>query len=1418
MPEPPESGAGRAQAAFLKDETYLLVKEAFLGTLDESKSKEADEYATLLLAPSGPAGGSDRHRDKSPRGRHAHIALPPGKTIASTLAATKGLTGGDALAEQALLEVETLVTGEDAIGFFMKFGPSCPVKSVYLKRKFSPASDVYRPYDLLVVAPQSAGDDHFVMSANGVVHIQVGEPSEFHSLADWMRDASAFNVCTAMRFFKFYLPRKVFGTWRANVRFNRYCKQRNAVRGGLFTWKPAFAAALIEIFAALSQLERIPLLLTNAPRYTIASFLEAQASARGEAVKVIEKQVATVQSAIERVCADVVKRARAQDDEDEDALDMKAKEGHKIKSMAAARAEAARKAAALRAATEEEAMLGAFVRLVDYMTIETTAKLVISQTDAFLRDLTNPENRRIASVGTDSRAGGGIFLTAVRFDPNLGTMFDPPKDEFLAMSETVITEAVKACTSTPRILYARAFREYVQELPTEGGPGNLSAHTVANLLSLSPDFSRIRQGIEDKFVADFHAATAYVAIFDAVRPIYDYNLSLDFEGYRAKEHTTYTLQRDMSRIKQWDLQLATMRMQDSRGCLFIDSKKLKQELEPVTVNAMDNIKQLLLELARDKCKKTCEAFKARTKIAEARPMALDKFAGHVERVLGVKEVEVALAKDAAAVEDMYKLLQSYEVKVSYEESVALDDMKNAVAEFTEASRSSDDFLEQRMPEMTRQLDVSIIKVTDSLKYLADSMNEGLFVDDLQSPPVVLEALEGVKGKLVGLEDQVKRFNKWQQLFGISSIEFKQLATAHKTFHQRHHLWSTLNDFDNKYLVWTQGPLAAVDVEELARDVQVFQKTAFVLDKQVSDAISGQLKAKVADFKQYVGVITDLGNKNMRDRHWKKIYEECGQAWYGNSPDRTLADLMAFNIFEYPDLVTEVSGTASGEAQLEASLTKIIDAWSETTFTTKGYREQKHVYILGSLEEIMTQLEDHQVMLQTMMGSRYITGVRDQVEQWDKKLSLLSETIDEWIMCQKQWMYLETIFSAEDIQRQLPAEASKFSSVDKRWKDIMFRTHATPLVIAAVENGEELLRAFQTCNGSLEQIQKSLEDYLETKRSGFPRFYFLSNDELLAILSQTRDPQAVQPHLMKCFDNIKAIDFGAGATAHEMFAMTSGDGERVEWSAPVAAEGNVEDWLCDVEGMMRTSLYDHAKGALQAYPPYEDAIDRRAWFFTRPAQAIILVDQIMWTLGCANAIRDIASGRDRDALAKFLDYNKRQIESMVSLVRGELTKLQRTLLGAMVVIDVHARDVVAAMVRKTVSSLDDFEWTKQLRYYWEADVDNCVVRQTNTRFVYGYEYLGNSERLVITPLTDQCYMTLTGALHLKFGGAPQGPAGTGKTETTKDLAKALGMQCVVFNCSDGLDYLIMGRFFSGLAQAGAWSCFDEVSCQVLRCFS
>ena len=105
---------------------------------------------------------------------------------------------------------------------------------------------------------------------------------------------------------------------------------------------------------------------------------------------------------------------------------------------------------------------------------------------------------------------------------------------------------------------------------------------------------------------------------------------------------------------------------------------------------------------------------------------------------------------------------------------------------------------------------------------------------------------------------------------------------------------------------------------------------------------------------------------------------------------------------------------------------------------------------------------------------------------------------------------------------------------------------------------------------------------------------------------------------------------------------------------------------------------------------------------------------------------------------------------------------------------------------------EFEWESQLRFYWEKEPDTLIVRQCTGTFDFGYEYMGLNGRLVITPLTDRIYLTLTQALSMQLGGAPAGPAGTGKTETVKDLAKALGLLCVVTNCGEGMDYKVCSK--------------------------
>jgi dynein heavy chain len=702
-----------------------------------------------------------------------------------------------------------------------------------------------------------------------------------------------------------------------------------------------------------------------------------------------------------------------------------------------------------------------------------------------------------------------------------------------------------------------------------------------------------------------------------------------------------------------------------------------------------------------------------------------------------------------------------------------------------------------------------------LDVVIESFSEYQSLDQVQE---VAAKVKQTNQEIKECQDLVRLFNAREVLFDRDQTDYSNLGTMVKAFEPYANLWKTAGDWKNNKEAWLHGNFQEIDPRycenEVTGGIRLLFKTIRALksDENKADemkvicSIAELIKTELEEFKPNLPLVVGLRNEGMRERHWQQL-SEIAKAEVG--PDMegglSLDGLLKMGLLNQVPEVEKIGDRAGKEFTLEKTLNRMKADWEPLIFDLSEKYRKTNTYILKGEGEAMAALDEHIVTTQAMMFSMFKGPFEEEIDEWNSRLLRVSETLDEWLKCQRAWMYLQPIFDSDDIMRQLPTEGKRFKHVDSTWRSQMNNAKDNPKIIDVCAS-EGLLETWRDCNIILDTVQKGLEDYLETKRNGFARFYFLSNDELLEILSQAKDPTRVQPFLSKVFEAMNKVTFNAD---NDILNMISPEGEVIPLVEPcVTHQKAVEVWMCELENCQNKAI----RGAMEkGIHSYLDG-DRPMWVLDNPAQIVLNGSQVHWTA-------EVEAVFTKQSVQEVAEYAKRLDQQMIELVKlfspkpGEkgLSKMQRTTVGALVVIDVHAKEILHSFAADGIIDVSSFEWISQLRYYWEHDErgqENLWVKCVQTSFPYGYEYLGNSMRLVITPLTDVCYITLMGAQALSLGGAPAGPAGTGKTETTKDLAKALAKQCVVFNCSPEMDYIMVGKFFKGLALSGAWCCFDE----------
>ena len=726
-------------------------------------------------------------------------------------------------------------------------------------------------------------------------------------------------------------------------------------------------------------------------------------------------------------------------------------------------------------------------------------------------------------------------------------------------------------------------------------------------------------------------------------------------------------------------------------------------------------------------------------------------------------------------------------------AVDISFLRNEWDSFTQKLQQHESHLEEQKDSLKAEIDKQVTAFTHKVDSFGSRWRElkprGVQSGDLQ---LIISRLDDDARTLEDLLQEAGKFRQDYEHFSVEPPEFAALEELQRDIEATRQSWERYTGFTS-----SRDEFAARDWLSIRGKMYDFEDFLAEWGEKVKgtaakDPVALVILKELESYRKVMPMMRFLRGDGWDRAHWAQLFQILG--FPAKGPDAVQVDNLALShflgkaaaILEKTEEIKALHAQAQGEVTIKEAIQQ-LEVWGYDRQFALLLHEfpdgRRHVALIKEWKEIMTEIADNQSLIQSLKESPFAVAFKADIALWEGRLLALAATLADLNYIQRKWVYLEPIFA----RGALPGEQARFRRVDDEFRQLMSTVEGNPLVVSFADMAG-LQKSLPQMVTQLDICQKALADFLEEKRSLFPRFYFIGDDDLLEILGQSKNPEVIQSHLKKLFAGIHSVVFAGDGEGRQITAMKSAAGEVVPLGQPVAVTEDVEQWLADLSDAMVGTL---RRLLLQCLEMKDYA--------KFPSQILSLADTVHFTQSCESAI--VNGGLD--ALQAQLQVQLR--EYTTADMKGNVVMQMK--IQSLIMDLVHERDIVHLLLAERVAKCSNWLWSKQLRYYARPD-PGCVVCMVEAEFQYSNEYQGNAPKLVYTPLTDKCYLTLTQAMALGYGGNPYGPAGTGKTESVKALGQCLARQVLVFNCDEQFDYKSMARIFTGLVKCGAWGCFDE----------
>ncbi|KAF5397037.1 Dynein heavy chain region 2 [Paragonimus heterotremus] len=641
-----------------------------------------------------------------------------------------------------------------------------------------------------------------------------------------------------------------------------------------------------------------------------------------------------------------------------------------------------------------------------------------------------------------------------------------------------------------------------------------------------------------------------------------------------------------------------------------------------------------------------------------------------------QDQEVNVDLQLGPIEESYALLTKYQMPVDKCDLDKADMLRYSWEKLCQHARVTQDYLISIQPNYRDELMESVSQLNEDCTAFYEDYNTVGPVSSGISPREASDRLIIFQNRFDYLYRRFVTCTAGEELFGLPVTEYPQLHEIRKELTLLQKLYQLYNSVLNKTAGYYDIPWAEVKIESISAELQELQNRCLKLPKALRGYQAYEdLRQKLADFNELMPLLELMTNPAMRPRHWARLEEVTKHPFQVDSQGFMLRNIMEAPLLKHKEDVEDICISAIKERDIENKLKAIKLDWSAQEFKFVTFKNRGELLLRGDhTTELISLMEDSLMVLSSLLSNRYNGPFRKDIQNMINRISNSNEIIEQWLVLQNLWIYLEAVFVGGDIARQLPREAKRFSSVDKSWQRIMQRAHETTNVINCCMGDDLLGQLLTHCMEQLEMCQKSLTGYLEKKRLLFPRFFFVSDPTLLEILGQSSNPQTIQAHLLSVFDNIKTVKFHE-KQQDSILACYSREGEILELERPVKTEGHIEVWLTVLLKEAQHSLHEVIHIAYSTI--MREEFELLDFLTTYPAQVGILGIQFIWTRDATNALKN--ARQDRKIMQHTDTSFVRMLTTLIKQTTQNLTPVERTKYETLITVHLHQKDIFTAMV-------------------------------------------------------------------------------------------------------------------------------------------